>query len=244
MRDARFTLVPPEDGRDESDKNGCEVVLRSYALTGLSIAPAHGLRAERGVVSIVSQTVSQRPALTLQDGVIEMRAWKLFLTAALAGSMALVYLLPKPAPEPTSRAMLEDWDVAFLRALAMDLLGRETADGSRSLLETAALFGTLNRLAPEVNVSDFVRFESSPFPVHTDAERLCAQVIYHVRGVLQGDPAGLVDVEARLVAEFSEALLAHGAIQLPDASTLDSAEILLGNARRWHAEQVKRRAAR
>jgi hypothetical protein len=82
-----------------------------------------------------------------------------------------------------------------------------------------------------------------PFPVRTDAERLCAQVILGVRAALRDDPAALAAGEARLVAQFHDALRAHGAIRLPDPSTLDSAEDLIRQARAWVAEQDEWHAA-
>jgi hypothetical protein len=60
---------------------------------------------------------------------------------------------------------------------------------------------------------------------------------------MKDDPAALAAAEARLVAEFDAALRAHGAIVLPDPSTLEPAEDLIRQARAWIAEQDERRAA-
>jgi hypothetical protein len=175
-----------------------------------------------------------------------MTAWtQKSLAAALTGSMALVYFLPRPAPAPTVVEPLEGWpEIARPRWVAKDKLASEAAAGRRPLLEAAAMFAALDRLPPAAFQADADALKPLPIPVRTDAGRHCAQVIHHARVALKEDAVRLAAAEARLVAEFEDALLAHGAIRLPDESTLEPAEDLIRQARAWIAEQDERRAAR
>jgi hypothetical protein len=125
-------------------------------------------------------------------------------------------------------------ETAVLRPLAKRLLAREIADGRRSLVEAAALFGALNRLppeTPELALLDDNHWALSD-PVHSEDERLCRQVIQWVEALRITDSPEYADAAvARLIAEFREERRRHGAIRLPDPSPPVPVHELLEQAR-------------
>jgi hypothetical protein len=158
------------------------------------------------------------------------------LVLALVGltAVALVYGsytgddpdLPKPFPE-----------TVLLRALVKVEIAQDVIAGRRTLLEAAALFGALNQLPP---VPKPIRIEPFPyFPVDSEDEWLCWQVLEHVRVVLQEDPDRAKVAAARLEGEFWEERSRHGEVRLPDPSSLTPIAELLQQAR-----AVKREADR
>jgi hypothetical protein len=180
-----------------------------------------------------------------------MKRWpSISLALAFSGALAVVYC-PR-APEPNESLVPSEtkaWmkalpEVVTLRAIAKDQVSREVALGLRSLREAAALFRELNRLPPEPEEPTLWSGADPPpsFPGRTDEERLCRQVVAHVRVTLRhGAPDRAAAVVARLEAEFWEELRQHGAIRLPDPSFLPPVQELLEQARKAMTE-AKRQA--
>ncbi len=151
-------------------------------------------------------------------------------------------------------------DLVALRLAAKNLIAREVVDGRRSLVETAALFGALNRLPPESprpalqDVGPPVRPARArtgqercvyppawPFPVRTGDEWLCRQVVYWVDRLLNEEAPGRTDeVLARLEAEYGEELHRHGAVRLPDSESVETVEGLLNRTRVAMTDQQRK----
>jgi hypothetical protein len=181
-----------------------------------------------------------------------MKRWPHYMLAlTLFGALAVVFG-PQPT-EPTewvpfaeTEALAEGFpETAVLRTQAKKLLAREVAEGRRSLVEAAALFGALNRLppvTPELSCLDNSGFHwVLSAPVHTEEERLCRQVVQWVDGFrLSDSPEYAAAAVARLEAEFREELRRQGAIRLPDASGLPTARELLERARATMTETVRK----
>jgi hypothetical protein len=164
-----------------------------------------------------------------------------FLAVVIAVAVPVAFYHRAPGPgeslEPLNPELSAPApDVAGLRSEAKWLIAREVAAGRWSLVEAAALFGALNRLspmAPELSCQDTPNF---PWvlsdPVHTEEEWLCRQVIEWVDVLrLAESPEYAGAAVARLKAQFRQELRTHGAIRLPDPSTLVSFEKLLNRAR-------------
>ena len=167
-----------------------------------------------------------------------MKQWPYCVLALiLFGALAVVF--GPQATERVPRAETETFaetlsETAALRTCAKQRIAREAADGRRSLVEAAALFGALNRFPPEtpaLSLLDTHHWALSA-PVHTEDERLCRQVVQWVSGFwLSEGPEYAAAAVARLNAEFREELCRHGAIRLPDPSGLPTAQELLEQAR-------------
>jgi hypothetical protein len=100
-------------------------------------------------------------------------------------------------------------------------------------VEAAALFGALNRLSPAVAEIPEAACRNAfiPIPARTAEERLCWQVACWVFAEQTRVWRGRVPAAvARLAAEFHQELRAHGQIRLPDPSTLEPVEAILGRA--------------
>ncbi len=156
---------------------------------------------------------------------------------------AVLWLHPDGPAEDTLPASAEwPWaglpETVVLRHLARQTLAREAAEGRRSLLEAAALFGALGRLPPEAAPvapelgSHFAPKLSAPLPGDTEEELLCQQVIAHLNAALDGRPLGERQAAVdRLEAQFREELRRHGGIRLPDPSSLTPVPELLEQVR-------------
>ncbi len=163
----------------------------------------------------------------------------------IVGALTTVlWLLPDGPAEDTLPASAEWPSSGFpetvpLRVLAKQLLAREAAEGRRSLLEAAALYGALNRIPPETAPvapelqSLFAPKLSAPLPGDTEEERLCQQVIAHLNAVLSDQPLSERQAAVdRLEAQFREELRRHGGIRLPDPSSLTPVEQLFEQIRK------------
>ncbi len=169
-----------------------------------------------------------------------MKRWiRVPLALCLAGALTVVLCrrpdgpaedLPARAPEELVDGFPE---TVALRSLAKRQLAREAAEGRRSLLEAAALFGELNRLPPETPpVRPDPAEPPAPLPGGTEAERLCQQVVAFARVALADrPPAEAQAAVARLVAEFRAELGRHGAVRLPDPSCLTPVHEILEQVR-------------
>jgi hypothetical protein len=180
-----------------------------------------------------------------------MKRWPyVALACTLAGTVAVVCCphVPEPAESiPTTETEASVAVVpktAFLRFIAKKLIAREVAEGQRSLLEAAALFGALNRLPPET--PELSPQDNSTYgwvlndPVRTEDERLCRQVVQWVDAFRLSDPPEYAAAAvARLLAEYRE-LHQHGAVRLPDPPTLPSAQELLERARKAMTEAERK----
>jgi hypothetical protein len=170
-----------------------------------------------------------------------MKRWpSLPLAVALTGALAVAFCPREPEPAelipPAEHGVLLDGypEDVILRELAKKRVARAAADGRRSLVEAAALFGKLNRHPPELPPLDLL--DDIPWavsiPAHTEEERLCRQVVQWVDGFrLSESPAYAEAAVTRLIAEFREELRKHGDIRLPDPSTLPPVQELLDQAR-------------
>jgi RNA polymerase sigma factor (TIGR02999 family) len=154
-----------------------------------------------------------------------------FLAVALAGSLAVVYGPPLPRPVQSRDAatlnvclLVSAPEFLIPRADVRGRLAHEVVDGRRSLLEAAALFGELNRLPPAMDIMRARFYSPVAIPADAEEERLCRQVVEHVRAVLEEEPVRAAAATARLEAEFFAELRAHGAIRLPDPSALEPVE--------------------
>ena len=173
------------------------------------------------------------------------------LALTLVGAVAVVCCprTPDPAevtPPAETEALAEGVpEAAVLRVNAKKLIAREVAAGRRSLVEAAALFGALNRLPPrstDLARQDLHHDWALRVPARTEEERLCRQVVEWVDGLRRSEsPESVAATVARLTAEFREELRRHGAIRLPDPSSLPSAKELLDQARKAMTE-VERKA--
>jgi hypothetical protein len=170
-----------------------------------------------------------------------MKRWP-FIPLAVALTAAVVVAFCPHRPESAESPLLAEPEVVLegfpeaviLRDLAKKRIAREVADGRRSLVEAAALFGALNRHPPQVPPLDLL--DTLPWalsvPAHTEDERLCRQVVQWVEGLrLSGLPDSAEAAVARLNAEYQQELRRHGAIRLPDPSTLPPAQELLDQTR-------------
>ena len=161
-----------------------------------------------------------------------------FLTVVIVIAVPVAFCRRAPEPgqvlEPPSPAVVASSDTAILRLVAKRLIAREAADGRRSLVEAAALFGALNRLPPEPTLAPPpLAHPLTQLPGRTDEELLCQHVIASAGAVLHDESPGEVEeAVARLEAEFWEELHRHGALRLPDPSGLPSAHELLEQARK------------
>jgi hypothetical protein len=124
-------------------------------------------------------------------------------------------------------------DTRHLRWVAKELIAREVADGRRSLVEAAALYGALNRLPPATR--ELVREDVGDSPLHapvrTDEERLCRQVVRWVQRLFLDTPEQARQAVARLEAELVEAQARPGGLRLPDPARVEPIEELLGRVR-------------
>jgi hypothetical protein len=170
-----------------------------------------------------------------------------FQIAALAGCLILVFCWPTSEPEAPAAAEVPEEQTRstiLLRHLAKVFVARETAGGSRSLLEAAALFGELNRIPPASPELDGDPTDDEP---RDEGVRLCREVITWVgmggsyEVLVTGQTEAAV---ARLEAELRDAINDEGKIKLPDPSTLVPATELLRQAQAWFAEQPTRRVSR
>src|SRR5262245_5990820 len=98
----------------------------------------------------------------------------------LAGGPDAVVLGPHDPPDPFT---LREW--------ARTRLVRDLLDGRRSLWETAALCGEINRLAPEAAQVHKARYPLVGFTPRTDAEYLCAQVMNHAYSIHHDHARGM-----------------------------------------------------
>jgi uncharacterized NAD(P)/FAD-binding protein YdhS len=177
-----------------------------------------------------------------------------FLAVVIAVALSAVFCHRAPSPDESIEPFSPELsapapDGVGLRSEAKRIIACEVASGQWSLVETAALFGALNRLspmAPELSLQD-----NPPFswvlsdPVHTEEERLCRQVVQWVDVLRRTESPEYVDAAvARLTAQFRQELQTRGAIRLPDPSSLESFENLLNRARASLSQSQRRAAVR
>jgi hypothetical protein len=189
------------------------------------------------------------------------------LGLTLAGALTLVCTRHPAEPDETASAVESELgpagerlpEMMFVRIWAKNLVAREVIEGRRSLVEAASLFGALNRLPPEspplalldangpvwhsrVRTEDerHVDPPAWPFPLGTDEDRLCRQVVVWVDRLLIDEARERADAAvARLVTEYGEELHRHGAIRLPDPASVESVEALLRRSREGWASQQR-----
>src|SRR5262249_42174568 len=132
--------------------------------------------------------------------------------ALLAGlPLAVVVAVFLVQSEPCEVAVLWDlvpecdsspyWtETSQLRMFAKNRIARDLIDGRWSLFEAAALFRELDRLHPKIETLACIDGcdPNHSFPERTDAERLCRNVFFYVRSVLEDHPSDLEQVRARL----------------------------------------------
>jgi len=169
--------------------------------------------------------------------------WPLILlTLALVGAAAAVIARRSVEPDRRHLSPSDEFDKfvaepvpeeVILRIFAKRHIAREAADGARSLVEAAALFRVLNRHPPAAISPDHRSLNG-----RTEEESLCWQVILFVANWEDGGPKAAAI--ARLEAELQEELRLRGAIQLPNAAGLPSAEKLLEQARATMTEAERR----
>ena len=170
-----------------------------------------------------------------------------FLAVLIAVALPVAFCRRAPGPDappgPARIEVLEEGqpETAALRVIAKEQIARAAAAGRRSLVESAALFGALNRLPPAVAEPPPGWYDSSlPIPADTEADRLCRQVVAWVRVALHDEPDRAAAAVARLEAEYFEELCERGAVRLPDPSSLTPVQELLEQARTGTTEPPRR----
>lgn len=164
-----------------------------------------------------------------------------FLTVALVGSLAIVFVrcpsdpIEPPSPQyvdPEAEALAAGVpEIVPLRLIAKDLITQDVIAGRRSIWEAAALFRELNRLPPEPAKPSL--FDPSlSIPADTEEEWLCRDVAVRVSAELCDEPERASAITGRLEAEFFAETFQHGAIRLPEPSSLTPVSELLEQARR------------
>ena len=159
-----------------------------------------------------------------------------YAVLVLAAATVVLVLWPAQDRTPDPADMIGPVEVEpvphviQLRLAAKTRLAAEVAANRRPLLEAAALFDALDRVAPAVKSApldlDAVQI---PIRTRTPEEKSCWRVARWVYGL---SPPGTdtSPAVARLAAEFRAELAVHGAIHLPDATTLEPAQSLLEEA--------------
>jgi hypothetical protein len=137
----------------------------------------------------------------------------------------------QPLSSEAERQVLPE--ILVLRLAAKGQIARDVIAGRLPLVQSAALFGALNRLPPESAKPSLLSLRPSPvrFPAHTDEEWLCLQVVECVGCELAEELDRREAVVARLETEFKEHIRKAGVIQLPNPLTLVPVEKLLERAR-------------
>jgi hypothetical protein len=155
-----------------------------------------------------------------------------FLAVILAVAL-LVTCWPRPRDTTGVAGRQAVPDARQLRWVAKELIAREVADGRRSLVEAAALYGALNRLPPATRELNWEDEDDSRLhaPAQTNEERLCRQVIRWVQRLLHDTPERARQTVARLEVEFVEAQARLGGLRLPDPARVEPIEELLGRVR-------------
>jgi hypothetical protein len=153
---------------------------------------------------------------------------------AVIGRRAVEPEQPQLSPNEFDKFVAEPVaEETTLRIIAKRHIAREAADGTRPLLQAAALFRVLNRYPPALPAAH----PSSDG--RSEEERLCRQVIMYVTS--REDGGAEADAAAvRLEAELQEVLRREGTVQFPDPVCLPSAEELLEEARAMMTEAERR----
>ena len=164
---------------------------------------------------------------------MKSRAAKFTVLAVLSFTASLTVILdpsPSESDEPhqllSSEAERDASEVIPLRITAKFQIARAVIAGRLSLLQAAALFGSLNQVSPELVDLPW----RACFPADTDEQRLCRQVLQYVRSELAEAPKRREAVMARLEADSKEELGKEGTNRRPNLLVWVPVEKLLAQA--------------